>query len=131
MSHITYARTNYFKVRNKRKFERWTRKLNLEIMDDVDNPGAVALNTLYREHGTWPDLDPKTHKEIDFVAQLAGHLAPGQVAILMEIGFEKMCYLAGYATAVNDKGERIDIALYDIYKIAQEKFNVDISAAEY
>jgi hypothetical protein len=125
-----HARTNYFKVKDLAAFRAWTEPLDLEITTDVDDPDAVALlcNT---EHGTWPDIDPETHEEIDFELTLSGHLAPGQVAVLMEVGHEKMCYVGGYATAINDEGKRIDINLCDIYKMAQEKFGVDISAAEY
>lgn len=126
-----YARTNYFKVKDLTAFRAWAEPLDLDFTTDVDDPDAIALlcNT---EHGVWPETDPETFEEIpDFALALSGHLAPGQVAILMEVGHEKMRYVGGYATAINDKGKRIDISLYDIYKMAQEKFNVDISAAEY
>ena len=125
-----YARTNYFKVKDLTAFRAWAEPLDLEITTDVDDPDAIALlcNT---EHGVWPTIDPEIHEEIDFELTLSGHLAPGQVAILMEVGHEKMCYVGGYATAINDEGERIDISLYDIYKIAQEKFGVNILSATY
>jgi len=138
-TYIAKSRTNYFHVRNKRKFKEWAKRLNLEIMTDVDDPGAVALNTIYINNGTWPASNPKTHEEIDFVAQLASHLRPGQVAILMEAGYETVSgtfshalYVAGYAIAVDHTGDSIQIALNDIYTMAREHFKLDaISCAEY
>ncbi len=131
MSEYTgYARSNYFKVKDMPAFRAWALPLDLEVTTDVDDPDALALlcNT---EHGVWPYRDADDEEIPDFALALSEHLAPGQVAVLMEVGHEKMCYVGGYATAINDKGKRIDIALSDIYKMAKEKFGIDISAAEY
>ena len=125
-----YARTNYFKVKDLTAFRAWAEPLDLDFTTDVDDPDAIALLS-HTEHGVWPYKDAENEEIPDFALALSEHLAPGQVAVLMEVGHEKMCYVSGYATAINDEGERIDIALSDIYKMAKEKFNVDISAAEY
>ena len=125
-----YARSNYFKVKDLDAFRAWALPLDLDFTTDADDPDTVALicNT---EHGEWPYKDAEDQEIPDFALALSEHLAPGQVAILMEIGHEKMRYVSGYATAINNRGQRIDIALSDIYKMAREQFGVDISAAEY
>ncbi len=45
----------------------------------------------------------------DLCEALAGHLADGEVAVLFEIGHEKLRYLIG--TAVHASGKRVDINL--------------------
>lgn len=128
--HVGHARSNYFKVKDMTAFRAWIQSLDLDFTTDIDDPDAIALLS-ETEHGTWPYKNKEDEEIPDFALALSEHLAPGQVAVLMEVGHEKMCYLTGYATAINDKGKRIDIALSDIYKMAREKFGVDISAAEY
>lgn len=126
------SRTNYFHVEDEAAFREWADHLELEIMTDIDDPGAVAIAATNSDNGTWPANDPDTGAEIDFVAQLTSHLQPGQVAILMEAGHERLCYVAGYAIAVDHTGDRIQIALSDIYEMARKHFKLDaISCAEY
>ena len=43
----------------------------------------------------------------DFTEELSEHLADGWVAIIVEVGYEKMRYLHGYTEAFNNKGESI------------------------
>jgi hypothetical protein len=53
------------------------------------------------------------------------------VAVVMEVGSEKMRYLIGYAAAVDARGRRIQIALSDIYRRCQETFGIEPTLAEY
>ncbi len=54
-------------------------------------------------------------EEIDLPAELAEHLAEGQVAVLEEAGAQKLVYLFAHAVAVNEKGETMHLDLSDIY----------------
>jgi hypothetical protein len=62
--------------------------------------------------------------EIDLVAELAQHLPKGEVAVLMEIGAEKLRYLTGIAIAVNYKGRATVVSLDDVYRKAACTFRV-------
>ena len=125
------ARSNYFQVLDVDAFRTWAKELDLEVIEDADEPNAVGLIS-HTDDGTWPACNLETMEDIDFGRLLAQHLAPGQIAILMEIGHEKTCYLGGYAVAINSEGRQVSISLYDIYKLAQKKFGVDsVSCAEF
>ena len=125
------ARSNYFQVLDVNAFRTWAKDLELEVIENTDEPGAVGLIS-HTDDGTWPACNLETMEDIDFGRLLAQHLAPGQIAILMEIGHERMCYLGGYAVAINSEGRQVSISLYDIYKLARKKFGVDsVSCAEF
>ena len=57
--------------------------------------------------------------EIDFYAELAKHLQNGWVAIVMEVGAEKLRYVTGYAVAVNHNGKCCDVSIDRIYQLAR------------
>jgi len=59
-------------------------------------------------------------EEVDFVSELAGHLADHEVMIVMGTGYEKMRYLVGYAIAINNKKERREIDLAQVYELAKQ-----------
>ena len=107
------ARSNYFQVLDVDAFRTWAKDLELEVIENTDEPGAVGLIS-HTDDGTWPACNLETMEDIDFGRLLAQHLAPGQIAILMEIGHEKTCYLGGYAVAINSEGRQVSIGLFDI-----------------
>ncbi len=76
--------------------------------------------------------DEKTgeDRDIDFLAELASHLAPGWVAIIQEIGYEKYRYLVGCAFAVNSKGRVRQISIESIYGRAK-KLGKHMTRCEY
>src|SRR5437870_3479628 len=88
------TRSNYFPVKDREAFEKWCEKLGFELIDD--------------------DI------EIDFFAELANHLQPDHVAIVMEVGTEGSRYLTGYAYAINSRGDMREISLYKIHDLAKE-----------
>ncbi len=61
---------------------------------------------------------------------LAAYLKDDEVAVLMEVGSEKLRYLCGFATAVNSKGETVSISLEHIYELAR-KLGPNITPAQY
>ena len=124
--------SNRFRVKDLSEFKVWCEKRSIEFSASdserkegpVDNITATQLVL-----GHWPFCD-EDDTEIDFPAELATHLALGDVAILMEIGLDKRCYLAGSATAIHPDGRTISMALSDIYAMAREAFGPDVTITE-
>ncbi|MDD2741240.1 MAG: hypothetical protein PHV02_03145 [Rhodocyclaceae bacterium] len=127
------ARSNYFRVKDVENFKSWA--LNISNIGFWEKEGTFAIYSDDPDTGCWPSsaLNPETddHEEIDLVAELADHLQDGEVAVLMQAGAEKLRYIGAYATAVNHKGETVDVSLNQIYQLAMDKFGVDPSRAEY
>jgi len=139
------ARTNYFKVKDQLAFYK-----AIENISDIEvvrqNPirgevpeghdfGGYAILVSDGDNGGFPssgwDEANEVEVEFDLVYIVAEHLADGEVAIFMESGAEKMRYVDGYATAINNKLERRDISLNDIYDVAKELTTSNITRAEY
>ncbi len=131
-NYIAMARSNYFKVKDVEAFKkRFHGMQDMEVIEDDE--GRVGL--MCNGEGAWPsdvfDEDSNEHVDYDFVKDLQSHLAPKQVVVLIEIGFEKMRYLVGQARAFTNRGPEIFIQLSDIYKLAAEKFKIIPTVAEY
>ena len=103
--YCAFARSNYFAVHD-------TAKLAEDLPDGLtivsDDTGRVAVLADNTESG-WPasvlDEDTDEDVDVDVAAIIATHLRAGHVAVLVEIGWEKLRYLAGRAVAVNVAGE--------------------------
>lgn len=145
-NYYSTCRSNYFKIGRPKDFLEWVESMpdlvfsskdkqtedpkDLVGMVYVDNPDGAGWPT-YRymkyEEGEYDD-----EVDIDFFQELSEFLAPGEVAIFMEVGAEKLRYLSGYACAVNSDGDFLQVTLNDIYdKVRQEWGVEDVSAAEY
>jgi hypothetical protein len=111
------ARTNHFKVKDRAAFIEWAMDLDLSILGG--KPGYVGVGT----YAGWPtdryNEATDEFEDFEFVPELAKHLAEGEVAVLMEAGHEKLCYLTGFATAVNWKGDTVSVDINDIYEKAK------------
>jgi hypothetical protein len=141
------ARTNYFKVKDSEAFQAAMTKLDLQIWPNTQSahnalgertevtvPDSFALGG-ESDKGGWPssiyDEDTDDYIDVDIADLVASHLVDGEVAIFMECGAEKLRYITGNATAINSKGERRDIALSNIYDLAKELSDGDITEASY
>ena len=127
------ARSNYFAVKDATAFEAWCKKRNLETWLGTDGNAARYAITPDDMSDTvgWPeDCDDDGDQIEDLCEALAGHLADGEVAVLYEIGHEKLRYLIGTATAVHASGKRIDINLSEIYTRALDAFGEDAVITE-
>lgn len=51
---------------------------------------------------------------------IADHLIEGDVAVLLEVGAEKLRYLTGTAVAVNSRGEHVGLSLDEVYQRAAQ-----------
>ena len=120
------ARSNYFAVKDDAAFKDWCATRDLDVWQGSDDnaarfaiaPGAQC------ECGGWPELMDGDDNEPadDLCESLAQHLREGEVAILLELGHEKLRYLVGAATAVHSSGQRIDLTLAEIYTRARDAF---------
>lgn len=131
--YIGRYRSNYFAVKDREAFEQFCKRFNLErITDDKDKSLVGFLDSGF--NGSIPvsiyNEEQDDNEDIDFLAELSTHLAPGHVAIVKEVGYEKMRYLVGLAFAVNSAGEQVKIDLYDIYEKAKP-LGKHITACEY
>lgn len=130
-----HARSNRFRVRDEAAFLGWVETLPGVVARREDgNPERFALLVEDGDDGGWPNWrhDDGEEEEIDLHAELAGHLAEGEVAVLEEVGAEKLRYLVGYAVAVNHRGEKLAVSLDDIYeKVRAAGWGPDVSTATY
>lgn len=128
------ARSNYVRVKDAEAFLQWTSRRKLGVIKSERGPDVFAIHPGDTTDGFWPRYDFDTDEELDLAAELAEHLPQGQVAVLLEIGAERIRYLYGDAIAVNHKGRVVTLSLKDIYRKAAREFQVpenDITRAEY
>lgn len=119
------ARSNYFRVKDNDAFLKWADSRGLGVFRDEENADLFAIHGgESTDNGSWPSYDVKNDREIDFIEELAQHLSKGQVAVLMEVGAEKLRYLTGVAIAVNHSGRIVEVTLGDIYRKAARVFRV-------
>ena len=127
------ARSNYFRVKDSQAFEAWVNSVgNLGIFTK-DNAGET-LYAIYDNGGDscgWPSYNFDEDTEIDLTADLAEHLVDGEVAVLIEVGAEKLRYLVGCAVAVRSDGEVIHLNLNTIYQTVKDQWGVTTTEAEY
>ena len=126
------ARSNYFRVKNTQAFEEWCSKRHLDCWAkpyaDIGDRYAIAPSSGMEAGWPYSELDEAADEyyEIDFPKELASHLDPRDIAILIEVGSEKLRYLTGEAVAVHATGKSIRISLDDIYDQAMREFAGDI-----
>ena len=131
-------RSNRFPVRNADAFQAWAHTIpDLDVHIGPD--GRVALFPSATSDGYGlpssrevEDLDPEA---IDFIEELAPHVAPGAVAVVMETGSGKLRYLTGLAWAIRGGGRPEDadverLGLDDIYGIAAATWGLDEAAID-
>ena len=125
------SRTNTFQVKDAAAFRAWAAKLGIRVHEREGGEGFVLDPGDGNDSGIFPGYDAGTGEEIDFVGELAGHLAIASVAVIVEAGAEKLRYVHGHAVAVNSKGEQVHLDLGDIYGLAEKAFGGEITRAEY
>jgi len=135
-NYVGYARSNYFRVRDEAAFLTWVETLPGVVARREDgSPERFALLVEEGDDGGWPNWrydEEGEDEEIDLHAELAGHLAEGEVAVLQEVGAEKLRYLVGYAVAVNHRGEKLAVSIDDVYeRVRAAGWGSDVSTATY
>jgi len=125
------TRSNYFRVRNVRNFRRFCTRYGLTVVRTSEGK-SFQYGFLLEEPLPTGRTDSKGEWiETDFLGELSRLLARREVAVVMEVGSEKMRYLIGYAAAVDARGRRIQIALSDIYRRCKETFGIEPTPVEY
>lgn len=128
-NYFAAARSNYFQVKDLPTFRDEAQLYNLDVEDASDpRQKREGLVMIHPNEGCgdtgWPSFvwDDDLEEDVDFdlYGWLAGHLTEGQVAVLEEVGFEKLRYLVGVAVAVNSEGEIRSVQLGDIRQQAWE-----------
>ena len=128
------TRSNYFRVKDKAAFRAFLDRFDSSVKLIEDDHGRVGF---LAEEGIpssyMPDEPGHDGDDVDFVSELAAHLADHEVMIVVGTGFEKMRYLVGYAIAINNRKERRELDLNGIYKLAEQltKRPKRITRAEY
>ena len=128
------ARSNYVRVKDREMFMEWARSLpDVEV---VEREHTFALLSR-ADDGGWPsfrcreDGEDQDDEAIDLAAEIAVHLANGEVCIFQQVGSEKLRYLSGSALAVNTAGETLQISIEDIYTLVRERWNLTPNEAKY
>ena len=127
------ARSNYFHVGDPKGFTEWCDELGLtwEYESTKEESPDMRVAIFSNEEDGWPSYLYKEgndgeieEREIDLPHELAQFLAPETVAVLMEVGNEKLRYLTGIAVAVHPSGETLQVTLGDIYRDAHEMWGI-------
>lgn len=121
-NYIAQWRTNAFRVKDAAAFKQDMTELPVEVVTQ-DDGRFVLLRSLDDDCGSLPteiwNEETGDSEELDLPGLVATHLKPGEVAIFMEVGYEKLRYLVGYAYAINSEGQTQQVDLTDIYTKAQ------------
>jgi hypothetical protein len=122
--HISYLYTNTFRVRDRSAFEAFCRKNHLTPFSAEGGEGSPELVGCWGESA----LDALITEENALLESLAGQLAAGQVAIVIDVAYFSEEHLEGdlpprgvwaIAHAVGSRGEIITINTGDICERAQ------------
>lgn len=117
-NYTAYFRSNYFAVKDVAQFQTFCTEFNCTMITNIE--GAQTLYGFYGDDGGIPvtryNEEKQDWEEADLLSALASHLTDDYVAIVMEVGFEKMRYLLGEAHAVNAKGKMLSVELDEIYE---------------
>lgn len=127
------ARSNYFRVKDSKVFEAWVESIpGLGIF--TKEIGEETFYAIYDNGGDscgWPSYEFENDRDIDLTAELAEHLVEGEVAVLIEVGAEKLRYLVGQAVAVKSDGEILCVNLNQIYEVVAENWGIETTEATY
>lgn len=133
-NYTAVTRSNYFKVKDEQAFLEWVESVpdlghwkNNEGLHAIrsDTDGWPSFQYIEDEEGYEVELD------LELAPELSKHLAEGEVAVLLEAGYEKLRYITGHAVAVAWDGRIEYIDLNQIYDRAKEVFGVEPTPAEY
>ena len=123
-------RSNYFGVKDVEAFQQFCEKHNLEFIEKNSQCGFLMHPDTEGGFST-TGWDSENEEETDILADIAEHLAADQVAIVMEVGQEKMRYLVGHAWLVNAEGEEKFLSLADLaLEAARSLSSADITGPE-
>ena len=113
-NYMATTRTNYFRVTDEEKYDQLieglTPKNNIRDFTKKDEDG-----TIWHGFGCMGSIDycPQDNDECDFdafIRELQKILPENEAFILMESGYENLCYVVGFVAVVTkDKSKTIDM----------------------
>ncbi len=118
------ARSNYFRVKDIDAFRKLCKLWNITPITDEKNPPRVGF-LCENNNGGLPNYryeDSESGEEFDFddfLSELSALLMDDEVAVMVETGAEKLCYVTGCAIAINSKGDKCSVSLDEIYERAK------------
>lgn len=124
------GRSNYFRVKDREKFEEALAALPVTVVESRSDQSLIALLDGNDNGDGWIMYDYEAEEDVDYVELVAPHLADGEVCIMAEVGTEKYRYLVGWAVAFNNKGVQVSVDLENIYTLAQG-LGKNVTRAEY
>ena len=137
-NYIATARTSYFRVKDRAAFDAWlaTVEYNDLTVLETDDPLRVGLNATNGDcAGFYLEFEDEDGESRDLLAELAEHLAEGEVAVLVQSGSEKVRYVSGFAVAVMAEGadgyKTLEVNLDDIYSLVRTRWGVEPGQAAY
>lgn len=118
MEYLGTGRTNYVKIKNKKKWEELCEKYELELLKNGEGLyGFHASNEDGQVVTSYYDEDTDDEIELpDFMEAFSELLEDGEVLIWFHIGSEGLRYLIANAVSINNKREKVTLDLNDIYK---------------
>lgn len=124
-------RSNYFEVTDAKAFQAFCKRHNLELIEKENRFGFLMSNRT--EGGFSPNgWDAEAEEDTDVLGELCQLLAQGQVAIILEVGNEKMRYLNAQAWVINAEGELKHLDLTDLaMEAATTLTTADVAGPEY
>jgi len=100
-------------------------KVKQQLVGFLGSEDSGSLPNYYEDEVTGVILDHD-----DFLKELSVLLEDGWVAVMQEVGAEKLRYITGWACAINSKGETEVLDISEIYQRA-EKLGKGITRCEY
>ncbi len=129
------GRTNTFAVRDVDALKSALADYEIEVIDRDDSQVTLLANNEDGDFSVWTfDDDEDTEDSVFIPDMIAEFMQPGQIAVFVHSGWEKMRYMSAWGLAVHSDGRQIRISVDDIYAIAAKAFDVDprlISVAAY
>jgi len=132
-NYVPLFRSNYFRVKDIDAWKTFVDKLGeyKVIEGNEDRVGLLSEGETGFPTQIYDEDDHDYTSEIDFAAEVASHLVHGEVAIFMEIGYEKMRYLFGAYWAVNWEGKVLQGSLDEVYDRVTLHWGVKPTMAAY
>lgn len=115
-------RSNYFRVNDKDQYKKFLLEYNLGYIEEDYEPDRVG----FVGDEVWRLEDDS------FFEKLSNHLQLNEIALIMEVGFQKARFGYGWIVAVRSDGEMKKIDLYDIFEFIREEWgSEDITLPEF
>jgi len=130
-NYYSTTRTNYFQVKNIKKFEDELYKFSENLEIHTNEKGVCILDHLGEGFpSNYYNEENEDYLDIEWGDFFSKHLEKNYVAVIVESGAEKLRYVIGYASAYTWDGRSTHISLDDIYKKAIENFGSNIKITE-